>query len=70
MIIFARMKVKILYIDEFENQEYVDGVIDENKINGYFHTRENVEDDSVNVFFDGQTLTLKRDFVLMDYLAG
>ena len=63
------MRVKILYIDEYYVQEYVDGTIDENKINGYYHTKENVEDDSVNIFFDGQTLTVKRTFELMSYLS-
>ena len=62
------MKVKLLAADDIEFPEFVDCYIDETKIYGYFLTAGNIDEDSVNVFFDNQTLTLKRTAVLMDWL--
>jgi|AntAceMinimDraft_16_1070373.scaffolds.fasta_scaffold07772_1 hypothetical protein len=62
------MKIKVLVLDDDMNESYVDGFIDANKIIGYFTTIDNIIDESVNIITIGQTLTVSRTMVLMNYL--
>ena len=64
------MKVKILtFDDETDKEIYIDLYFDENKITGFYLTNDNFVDESVNVFFDSQLITLKREAKLIDYLV-
>ena len=51
-------------ISELE-YEYVTGYIDKTKINGYYYTRQNANDGSVNLLFDNQTLTVLVNYALL-----
>ena len=64
------MKAKILtFDDETDKETYIDLYFDENKITGFYLTNDNFVDESVNVFFDSQLITLKREAKLIDYLV-
>ena len=64
------MKGKLLVLlPDNEGHEYVECWINEKRIQGYFYAQENIEDDSINVFFDNQTVTMKRSGDLLAYLA-
>lgn len=63
-----RGKVSIMY--ESGETEFVTVYFDENMIDGYYTTRENVEDLSTNVILNGSTLTLKREAELMHFLKN
>ena len=66
------MKGKILVLgDDFINEEteYVTIYFDETNIKGWYLTKENILDDSVNVLFGSETLTLIRSAELMNYLT-
>ena len=47
---------------------YSDGYIDENLIGGYFLSDENIVDEDVSLFFNGETLTVKQSPHLMGFL--
>lgn len=64
------MQGKILVQTEDDTFEYVDGWLDENKIDGYYLTKDNFEDESVNVILNGGTLTLQRSNKLIDFLLN
>jgi len=61
------MKVQTLVLED-DNEIYVDCYLDERMINGYYWTKDNIEDDSINVFFGVQTLTIKQSLEVMEYL--
>ena len=61
------MKVKTLVLDD-ESEIYVDCYLDESKMIGYYWTKDNMEDNSVNVIYGNTTLTLIQSQELMDYL--
>ena len=64
------MQSKILVLTEDEKFEYVDVWIREDKIIGYYLTKDNFDDESVNVIFGNTTITLLRSKKLIDYLLN
>ena len=63
------MKVKVL-VDSSIGSEFVDGYIRKNLINGYYQKYDNIEDDSVNLIFDGNVITVKRTDNIIEYLSN
>ena len=61
------MKVQTLVLED-DNEIYVDCYLDEKMIKGYYWTKDNMEDDSINVLFGVQTLTIKQSLEVMEYL--
>ena len=61
------MKIQTLVLED-DNEIYVDCYLDERMINGYYWTKDNMEDDSINVLFGVQTLTIKQSLEVMEYL--
>lgn len=64
------MNAKILVQTEDESFEYVDLWFNEEKIVGYYLTKDNYNDDSVNVIFGNGTVTLQRSKELIDFLLN
>jgi len=62
------MDGQILIQNEDETFEYVDFWFNENKIIGYYLSKDNYEDESVNLIITNGTLTVKRSKELIDYL--
>ena len=64
------MQSKILVVNDDDTFEYVDIWIKEINIVGYYLTKDNFEDESVNVILNGGTLTLQRSNILIDFLLN
>jgi hypothetical protein len=62
------MQCKILVCNEDDSFEYVDVWLDENKVIGYYLTKDNFQDESVNLIFGNTTITLLRSKELIDFL--
>ena len=62
------MDGQILIQNEDETFEYVDFWFNEKKIIGYYLSKDNYEDESVNLIITNGTLTVKRSKELIDYL--
>ena len=61
-------KVSIMY--ENGETEFVTIQFDENMIDGYYTTMENIEDSSTNIILNGSTLTLLREPILNAFLKN
>jgi len=62
------MYSKILIYNEDESLEYVDYWFDENEIKGYYITKDNYEDESVNIILGNMLQTVLRNKELIDFL--
>lgn len=61
-----KAKISILYAEG--DSEYVDFTFNPNHVDGYYTTRENVEDGSINILLNGCPCTIKRDPIILKAL--
>lgn len=61
-----------LYDDETNTGEFRDFYFDVNKITGWFvPTKEdNITDDAINIFFEGEMVSIRQEEHILEYLAN